>query len=221
MSKFNSYARRLEDAFMEARRAYNEAADKVAEAEQAKEKAAAQRVENYPGECAARRVRAEARLIEERGRFDKAKSEIWEQYDRAVEALTRELSEAVRADSTANPDAIDANGLELMKSEIMTADDFESFLSRYDNNPTMLKMIAKYAAEAAEREKDDVVTRTRLASVAFAARDGESATMRNWNGIVSSAHILSGQSHGKAATSYVQSMTSSWENVMGDAIRGF
>ena len=221
MSKYNTFARRLEDTFMEARRAYNEAADKVAEAEQAKAKAEAQHTETYVGECAARRARAEARLIEEKGKFDKAKKEIWAQYDRAVEALTRELSEAVRADNVADPDAIDNNALVLLQSGVMSVDDYEHFLSRFDGNSAMLKLVGKYASEAAEREKDDVSARTRLASVAFAAKDGQGATMRNWNGIVSSARIMTGQSHGNAATSYVQSMTSRWEDVMGDAIRGF
>ena len=221
MSKYNSYAKRLEAAFMEARKQYSKIADKLTAAEREKEKANGWYEEKYVGERAAKIARAEANLLEARAAFDRGTNTIWAHYEQEADSLTRELSEAVRADNTANPDAIDTNALEIMKSGIMSADDYESFLSRFDTNPTMLKMIAKYADAAAENTKEDNKLRMRLSAVAIAARDGQNATMRDWNQLVSAAHVLTGQSHGSATPDYGMKMVESWESMMGDAIRGF
>ena len=50
-------------------------------------------------------------------------------------AIRRDLESEVRASSTVDPDAIDANALELLKSGILTADDVFSLVSKYDEQP--------------------------------------------------------------------------------------
>ena len=48
------------------------------------------------------------------------------------------------------PLTMDSNALELLKSGVLTSDDYAAFMEKYDSNPTMLKLLAHYAAEAAK-----------------------------------------------------------------------
>ena len=81
MSKYNSYAKRLEAAFMEARKQYSKIAEKLTAAEREKEKANGWYEEKYVGERAAKITRAEANLLEARAAFDRGTNTIWAQYE--------------------------------------------------------------------------------------------------------------------------------------------
>lgn len=60
-------------------------------------------------------------------------------------ALRAELAEKVRRDSLVNPDDVDSKALPLLESGVMKADDFAALTERYNENPTMLRLIALYA----------------------------------------------------------------------------
>ena len=60
-------------------------------------------------------------------------------------ALRAELAEKVRRDSLVNPDDVDSKALSLLESGVMKADDFAALTERYNENPTMLRLIALYA----------------------------------------------------------------------------
>ena len=55
----------------------------------------------------------------------------------------------MRDNYTANPDAIDPNAVELLKTGVLGAYDFCSLADKHADNPTMLRIIEKYAKEAA------------------------------------------------------------------------
>lgn len=99
------------------------------------------------------------------------------------------LAAAIKAENTATPDGIDQNGLELLKSGILTADDMESLVSKYDGNPTMLRLAGKYAKEMADTMKDpsDAPARARLYGICAAVKDGEGRAMRAFDTLVSIA----------------------------------
>ena len=85
---------------------------------------------------------------------------MWAEFDRQKEAIRRDLESDVRASSTVDPDAIDANALELLKSGILTADDIFSMVNKYDSNLTMLRLISKTAKELADdKQHTDAKTR--------------------------------------------------------------
>lgn len=60
-------------------------------------------------------------------------------------ALRAELAEKVRRDSLVNPDDVDSRALSLLESSVMKAGDFAALAERYNENPTMLRLIALYA----------------------------------------------------------------------------
>lgn len=159
MSQYNKYAQRLDTAFKTAREEYMEAWNQLQAAQKANTDAQAWRAETYRGENDLRRQRAKAALLEAEHTFKAAESRVWAEFDRQKEAIRRDLESEVRATSTVDPDAIDTNALELLKSGILTADDIFSMANTYDNNITMLRLISKTAKELADDKNTDTKTR--------------------------------------------------------------
>lgn len=129
----------------------------------------------------------------------------------------------MRADGTANPDAVDNNGLEILKSGILSADEYAAFAEKYDNNPTMLRFVAKYAREAADAMKEDPKARATLNSVAMACQDGRSAPLRAWDDLSKICDHCSGQSR-KGVTErpeHVLAMGAHWAELSAEAIQNF
>ena len=166
MSRFNSYAKRMNEianaTFEEYRRA--EAAVKSAES----------RYNAYPRRNGAdpaymaKSARAEADLAEARNAFDQMRRHLFDDKRREIAAVRAELEKAVFDAFAADPKAVDANTLALMNSGIMTADEYSRLIDSAiaSDNYTMTRLLAKSAADMAERTKGDAdVSRSyRLAS---------------------------------------------------------
>ena len=136
--------------------------------------------------------------------------------------MRRELAERVAADSSANPDTVDANGLELLKSGILTANDFYALAEKYDDNPTMLRLLAKYARDAASDPSNDQATRGALYMLSERCADGCGAVMGNWDALSQIADYCSGQAHERTGSpSYTLSMSEWWEQLSGEAVENF
>ena len=185
MSKYNQYAKRLDTAFKTAREEYMEAWNKLQAAQKANTDAQAWRAETYRGENDLRRQRARAQLLEAEHTFKAAESRVWAEFDRQKEAIRRDLESEVRATSTVDPDAIDTNALELLKSGILTADDIFSMADKYDSNITMLRLISKTAKELADdKQHTDAKTRGLLYTLCNQIGNGKNSTMRNFDDLV-------------------------------------
>ena len=196
MSKYNQYAKRLDTAFKTAREEYMEAWNKLQAAQKANTDAQAWRAETYRGENDLRRQRARAQLLEAEHTFKAAESRVWAEFDRQKEAIRRDLESEVRATSTVDPDAIDTNALELLKSGILTADDIFSMVDKYDSNITMLRLISKTAKELADDKNTDTATRGQLYMLCSRIRNGRNSTMRNFDDLdrkstrLNSSHVM-------------------------------
>ncbi len=105
--------------------------------------------------------------------FNREVQQIWDDFRATRAQIKADLERAVQANNIASPDAVDPNALEPLKSGVMTADDFEAFASRYDGNATMLRLVGKYAKEAAGADANPN-SRARLNVVAEAASSGKS-----------------------------------------------
>ena len=186
MSKYNQYAQHLDTAFKMAREEYMNAWNKLQAAQKANTDAQAWRAETYRGENDLRRQRARAQLLEAEHTFRATESRVWAEFDRQKEAIRRELESDVRASSTVDPDAIDANALELLKSGILTADDVFSLVNKYDANVTMLRLISKHAKELADDKNTDAKTRGQLYVLCSQIGNGKNSTMRNFDSMRSS-----------------------------------
>jgi hypothetical protein len=155
MSRFNDYAKKLNEiangTFEEYRRA--EAAVKSAES----------RYNAYPRRNGAdpaymaKSTRAEADLAEARNAFEQMRRHLFDDKRREIAAVRAELEKAVGDAFAADPTKVDMQTMELLRSGIMSADEYNRLIDRAtaNGNPTMARMIAQSAADMAERTKGD------------------------------------------------------------------
>lgn len=152
MSQFNIYARKLDTAFKEARSEYNTAFRALQEAQQASRDANAWKPGDSAEEKQVRTTRAALKLHDAEATFNEVSARVWDNFKATRRTIRAELEQAVRAADIVNPDAINSNALELMKSGVMTSGDYAAFVKKYGNNPTMLRLISHYSAEAAKAQ---------------------------------------------------------------------
>ena len=224
MSKYNQYAKRLDTAFKTAREEYMEAWNKLQAAQKANTGAQAWRAETYRGENDLRRQRARAELLEAEHTFKAAESRVWAEFDRQKEAIRRDLESEVRATSTVDPDAIDTNALELLKSGILTADDVFSLVNKYDANVTMLRLISKHAKELADDKNTDAKTRGQLYVLCSQIGNGKNSTMRNFSDLVEISNYCSGRGGGgtqRTTPAHTVAMAGKWEELASTAVENF
>ena len=224
MTQYNQYAKRLDTAFKTAREEYMEAWNKLQAAQKANTDAQAWRAETYRGENDLRRQRAKAALLEAEHTFKAAESRVWAEFDRQKEAIRRDLESEVRATSTVDPDAIDTNALELLKSGILTVDDVFSLVSKYDDNITMLRLISKTAKELADDKNTDAKTRGQLYVLCSQIGNGKNSTMRNFDDLVEISNYCSGRGGGgtqRTTPAHTVAMAGKWEELSGNAVENF
>ena len=224
MSQYNKYAQRLDTAFKTAREEYMEAWNQLQAAQKANTDAQAGRAETYRGENDLRRQRAKAALLEAEHTFRAAESRVWAEFDRQKEAIRRDLESEVWASSTVDPDAIDANALELLKSGILTADDVFSLVDKYDSNITMLRLISKTAKELADDKNTDAKTRGQLYVLCSQIGSGKNSTMRNFDDLVEISNYCSGRGGGgtqRTTPAHTVAMAGKWEELSGNAVVNF
>ena len=173
MSKFNNYAKKLNEiangTFEEYRRA--EAAVKSAESRHN----AYPRRNNADPAYMAKSARAEADLAEARNAFDQMRRHLFDDKRREIAAVRAELEKAVFDAFAADPKSVDGNTLALMNSGIMTADEYSRLIDSAiaSGNFTMTRLLAKSAADMAEKVTDSDVARSyRLVSHKGKGMDG-------------------------------------------------
>ena len=224
MSQYNKYAQRLDTAFKTAREEYMEAWNQLQAAQKANTDAQAWRAETYRGENDLRRQQARAQLLEAEHTFRAAESRVWAEFDRQKDAIRRDLESKVRASSTVDPDAIDANALELLKSGILAADDVFSLVDKYDSNITMLRLISKTAKELADDKNTDAKTRGQLYVLCSQIGSGKNSTMRNFDDLVEISNYCSGRGGGgtqRTTPAHTVAMAGKWEELSGNAVVNF
>lgn len=223
MSKYNNYAQRLDAAFREAREEYAAAFEKLQQAKADAEAAAHPRdVERRFGEHAAKKAKADAALALAQVEFNSVQHETWPAFNSEVAKLTKELYNDVKKNNIASPDAIDPNGLELLKSGILSVDDMAALADQYDDNPTMLRLVSKYSREMGDNEKLDPASRVGLYSIARATANGMGTIMQAWDNLTTVANIYSGQARGNDGPGYIIRMAENWDDSsVQDALEEF
>ena len=212
MSKHNHFAKDLDAAFKAARQEYVEAWDKLQAAKDAKRMAEGSDME---------RQRAELKCQEAELSFKEAEARIWPEFNRRRAELRAALEHEVHSGTLASPDAVDPNGLELLKSGILSADDYYSLVDKYDDNPTMLRLVARYAREAA----DDMEAKDRgaLYQLAQECENGQGQTLRAWDSLSHIADYCSGQAiEGRRdAPDHIVSMGKWWKQLSSETVENF
>ena len=223
MSRYNTYARQLDAAFKTARDEYAEAYSSLEQARQADTDAKAWRPNDNEEDKRLRIATAALNLNKADAEFKIAEGRIWPTFDEKCKALRKELEKDVQKNSLANPDAIDANALELLKSGAMTVEDYYSFAERYESNATMLRVISKYALDASENA-DDTRDAVSLRILADNCKTGMGTVLRAWNeleGVASYCSGRGGSSRTAIDPTHIVSMGKWWEELAGQAIENF
>ena len=155
MSKFNNYAKKLNEIANATFTEYREKSDAV--------KSAESRCNAYPrrngadSAYMAKSARAEADLAEARNAFEQMRRRLFDDKRREIAAVRAELEKAVGDAFAADPTKVDMQTMELLRSGIMSADEYNRLIDKAtaNGNPTMARMIAQSAADMAERTKGD------------------------------------------------------------------
>ena len=173
MSKFNNYAKKLNEIANATFTEYREKSDAVKSAE-SKYRAYPRRSGADPSYMA-KSARAEADLAEARAQFEHCRRHLFEEQRKDIAVIRAELVEALGKEYAADPKAVDANTLALMNSGIMTADEYSRLIDSAiaSGNFTMTRLLAKSAADMAEKVTDSDVARSyRLVSHRGKGMDG-------------------------------------------------
>lgn len=219
MSRYNHFARDLDIAFRAARDEYAAAYDNLEQARQADTDAKAWKPNDNEEDKRLRIATAALELNKADAAFKIAESRIWPEFD----TKRKELEKDVQKNSLANPDAIDANALELLKSGALTVEDYYSFAEWYESNATMLRVISKYALDASENA-DDTKDATALRILSDNCKTGMGTVLRAWNeleGVASYCSGRGGSSRTAIDPTHIISMGKWWEELAGQAIENF
>ena len=160
MGKFYNYAQRMNEIAHATFAEYQEKSDAV--------KSAESRHNAYPRRSGAdpsymaKSARAEADLAEARAQFEHCRRHLFEERQRDVAVIRAELVEALNKEYAADPSKVDMQTLELLRSGIMSADEYGRLIdaAASSGNHTMVRLIAKSAADMAEKATDTDVARS-------------------------------------------------------------
>lgn len=149
MSKFNSYAKDVDRIAKAAFKEYQDAETALKKAEE--------RAKQYPmkndmvtAEYEATSTRAKADLLEAKERCRAARQHMSDKISE-LNSMRKRLIDDVEQYYYADPATLDSNTIELLKSGILSASEYNNLLEKNAGNHTMQRVIAKYADEAAAK----------------------------------------------------------------------
>ena len=159
MSRFNSYAKRMNEI---ANAAFAEYREKEAAVKSAESRYNAHPRRNGADPAyMARSARAEADLCEARNAFDQMRRHLFDDKRKEIAAVRAELEKAVFDAFAADPKAVDMNTLALMNSGILTAAEYNRLIdaSTAAGNHTMVRLLAQSAKDRADKVNDSDTAR--------------------------------------------------------------
>ena len=159
MSRFNSYAKRMNEI---ANAAFAEYREKEAAVKSAESRCnACPRRNGADSSYLAKSARAEADLCEARNAFDQMRRHLFDDKRKEIAAVREELEKAVFDAFAADPKAVDMNTLALMNSGILTAAEYNRLIdaSTAAGNHTMVRLLAQSAKDRADKVNDSDTAR--------------------------------------------------------------
>ena len=213
-TKYNHFAKDLDIAFKAARDEYAAAYNAVEQTRKAMQDA---------GQDALKRQIATLQLQEAEKKMRQETGRIWSVFDAKAAELRNALSNEVQASKCVDPTAVDAAGVELMKSGILTADDYYSLAEKYDGNVTMLRLLSKYAADAAT-DADNRKDRAALTVLSRECANGTGKTLKAWDDLMTTVNYCSGRGgtcRRQQTPGVVAHMGEWWDELSGEIIENF
>ena len=221
MSRYNNYAKSLDRAFKEARDEHTRLVSELSKAKAELESAKTWRPNESKQEKETAIMRATVAYKDAENAL--RNSTAWESFNAKRSELRAALAAELQANSIVDPDAIDAAALKLLESGVMTSADYSAFAVKFDNNGTMLRLIARYAGEAAKNTEDRTEA-ANLNAVALACHGGQGRALLNeWDSLSEIADRCSGQSitGARGGADHIANMAAHWEDVASATIAAF
>ena len=159
MSRFNNYAKRMNEIANAAFAEYRE--------KEAAVKSAESRYNAFPRRNGAdpaymaKSARAEADFAEARNAFEQVRRNLFDDKRKEIAVVREELEKAVFDAFAADPKAVDMNTLALMNSGILTAAEYNRLIdaSTAAGNHTMVRLLAQSAKDRADKVNDSDTAR--------------------------------------------------------------
>lgn len=174
MSEFSKYAVKVNEIAKAAFAKYRMAADGMKFAEEMRRKYP-QQAGLVNAEYAAQSARVYADYLTAKESMKRAQEE-FSSHNSEIAALRRQLAADLNAHYAADPAALDANTLELLKSGVLTPAEYSRLLNKAqtEGNFTMARVIAKYAGDAAAsmNQQDPRARELRAISYTASANNG-------------------------------------------------
>lgn len=219
MSKYRTYGNELKTAFTNARNRYNNALEAVENAERKLTIAKADRT-HTPDVVAANTAQREAQLRLAQANLRAETAAAWGEFATTKSKLTDAIRAAVAADFTVNPADVDAATVEILKSGICRGSDYAALARRFDGNPTMCRLIGKYAADAAQNATD-ATERGQLQYIATNARSASDGVIEAWDSLCAMCDAASGQKLPNAEPAYVLRMNAVFDTEIAPSLEAF
>ena len=216
MSKFNIFAKRLDEAFRKSHSEYNTAFHALECAQQASRDANAWKPGDSAEEKQASIDCAAVKLHDAEATFSEVSARIWDNFKTTCHTIRAELEQAVRTANIVNPDAINNNALELMKSGVMTSDDYAAFVKKYGNNPTMLRLISHYSAAAAKAQ-DGSSEAAALNSISDACQSWKGKVLQKFDDLLDYCGNITGHEE----PDEVSGMIEKWDELSLNSVENF
>lgn len=216
MSEFNIFAKRLDEAFRKSRSEYNAAFHALECARQASRDANAWPPGDSAEEKQARIDCATVKLHDAEAAFSEVSVRIWDNFKTTRHTIRAELEQAVRTADIVNPDAINSNALELMKSGVMTSGDYAAFVKKYGNNHTMLRLISHYSAEAAKAQ-DNSGEAVALNAISEACQSWKGKVLQNYDDLSDYCGNITGHEE----PDEVSRVSEKWDELSLNAVENF
>ena len=211
MSKFNGYARKVNEI---ANAAFAEYREKEAAVKSAESRCNAYpRRNNADPAYMAKSARAEADLAEARNAFDQMRRHLFDDKRREIAAVREELEKAVFDAFAADPKAVDMNTLALMNSGILTAAEYNRLIdaSTAAGNHTMVRLLAQSAKDRADKVNDSDTAR----EYRLVAQKGKGANGREFL----EAFDYMGDVFNRCERNF--SLTKKWDELTADVVENF
>lgn len=187
MSRFNTYAKKVDQIARGAFEEYQKAADEYERAKTQRDKYP-QRRGMVDGEYQIKSSKAELDYQRAKATLTDAKRAL-EDSEREVKTLRQDLARAVNDHYAADPSAIDGNVMTLLNSGILKSTDYAKLMKDAQNagNHTMIRLIAQSADDAAAKsdkiDRDEAIA---LRNVSYhGKRDDAAATLEAFDALAS------------------------------------
>ena len=157
MSKFNIYAKRLDEMARNAFEELTTAAKKYKAAEQLyNNNKRPYGVWNADAATVAKYARIEADYTEAKAEYEKLRRSLYDDKRGDITKIRRELEKELSDYFAASPAALDTATLELIKSGILSPEEYERLMdsAAENDNITMVRLIGRYAMETADNTMD-------------------------------------------------------------------